>query len=462
MKHSLKTKLSLTIALAVLLTVALISVLSNFFIDRQFTAYITKQQELNTQEIADNLSSQYNVKTKTWDVNFVHTIGMAALNDGYIIKVYDLQNQTVWDAETCDLVSCSQVMDNISNRMAQKYPQMNGEFTSKTITMTNDGEKIGTVNIRYYGPYFLSENDFQFLDALNTILIVIGIFCLAFSAVIGFFMAKRLSRPILKTAEAAKRISGGNYEVRLEENTNTKELDELTASINHLANSLGKQEVLRKQLTADVAHELRTPLTSVGTHLEAMVDGIWEATPERLQSCHEEIIRIGKIVQDMESLAKVESENFKLDITQINPAEIAQKAVRSFEAEIRNKKLNVLVEGQCSDISADRDRLSQVFTNLLSNAVKYTPEGGNIKITVSETDRNVCIKFKDNGIGIAEEEIPFVFERFYRADKSRNRLTGGSGIGLAIVKSIVAAHGGTVEAESKLNEGTSFTVTLPK
>ncbi|MEI6578754.1 MAG: ATP-binding protein, partial [Eubacteriales bacterium] len=451
-----------TIALAVLLTVALISILSNFFIDRQFTAYILKQQGINTQEIADNVSSQYNIKTKTWDVNFVHAIGMTALNDGYIIKVYDSQKKVVWDAENCDTISCSQVMDDISNRMMQKYPQMNGKFTSKTISLLNNNEKIGTVNIRYYGPYFLSENDFQFLNALNTVLIIIGIFSLAFSVVIGFFMAKRLSNPILKTAGAAKQIADGNYDVRIEENTNTKELSELTSSINHLADSLGKQEALRKQLTADVAHELRTPLTSVGTHLEAMVDGIWEPTPERLQSCHEEVLRIGKIVQELESLAKVESENFKLDKTAVNPAALAQKAVSSFEAEIKNKNLQVSVEGQCSNIQADKDRLSQVFINLLSNAVKYTPEGGNIKITVSETDRNVSIKFQDNGAGIDGEELPFVFERFYRADKSRNRSTGGSGIGLAIVKSIVTAHGGTVEVQSKLNEGTCFTVTLPK
>lgn len=462
MKHSLKTKLSLTIALVMLLTIALTSILSNFFIEKQFTNYILSQQEKRAQEIANSLSQQYDVNTKTWDVDFVHTIGMYALYDGYILKVSDSNNQTIWDAETCDMVSCSQVMDNISQRMNMNYPQLNGEFTSKTIDITQNNDVVGTVNIGYYGPYFLSEDDFQFLNALNIILIGIGIFSLIFAFVVGSILARRLSRPILKTVSVAKRISDGDYDARIEERSNTKELDELVVSINHLADSLGQQEDLRKQLTADVAHELRTPLTSVGTHIEAMIEGVWEPTPERLESCHDEILRIGKIIFDLESLAKVESDNLKLDKTQVNLVEIAEKAVGNFAAEINKKNLNVSVLGNCDDIIADGDRISQVVINLLSNAVKYTSDGGTIQVKLSEQDGWVKMSIKDTGIGIPEDELPFIFERFYRADKSRNRMTGGSGIGLAIVKSIVTAHGGSVEVESHLNEGSCFTVTLPK
>lgn len=462
MKHSLKTKLSLTIALVMLLTIALTSILSNFFIEKQFTNYILSQQEKRAQEIANSLSQQYDVNTKTWDADFVHTIGMYALYDGYILKVFDSNNQTIWDAETCDMVSCSQVMDNISQRMNMNYPQLNGEFTSKTIDITQNNDVIGTVNIGYYGPYFLSEDDFQFLNALNIILIGIGIFSLIFAFVVGSILARRLSRPILKTVSVAKRISDGDYDARIEERSNTKELDELVVSINHLADSLGQQEDLRKQLTADVAHELRTPLTSVGTHIEAMIEGVWEPTPERLESCHDEILRIGKIIFDLESLAKVESDNLKLDKTQINLVEITEKAVGNFAAEINKKNLNVSVLGNCDDITADGDRISQVVINLLSNAVKYTSDGGTIQVKLSEQDGWVKMSIKDTGIGIPEDELPFIFERFYRADKSRNRMTGGSGIGLAIVKSIVTAHGGSVEVESHLNEGSCFTVTLPK
>ncbi|MBI4856327.1 MAG: HAMP domain-containing histidine kinase [Acetobacterium woodii] len=462
MKHRLRTKFSLTIALAMLLTIGLVSLLSNFLIEKQFTNYLGIQQEKRILEIADNLSQQYNSTTKTWDSDFVHTIGMYALNDGYIISVTDAAGQVIWDAETCDMTMCNQVTNNITNSMAMQHPQSQGEFTSKSISLTKDNDVTGTVNVKYYGPYFLNEDDFQFLKSLNLILIGIAFISLIFSIVLGTILARRLSKPILKTVDATKQISQGDYSVRIEENTNTTELDELIDAINHLADSLGKQEALRKQLTADVAHELRTPLTSVGTHIEAMIEGVWEPTEQRLQSCYDEILRIGKIIQDLENLARVESENLKLDKKQLNLTEVAEKVLGNLEAEISRKKLMVSIEGTRSDFIGDPDRISQVLMNLISNAIKYTPDGGQIQILITESDQVVEIRVKDNGLGIPEDEQPYIFERFYRADKSRNRLTGGTGIGLAIVKSIVTAHGGTVAVESRPNEGSCFTVILPK
>ena len=146
----------------------------------------------------------------------------------------------------------------------------------------------------------------------------------------------------------------------------------------------------------------------------------------------------------------------------ISLKELSNNAVLNFEAELKNKELRMSVEGSDSRIFADKYRIDQVLMNLMSNAIKYTPEGGNIDIRISETEDSVILEFEDNGIGIPEEELPLIFERFYRADKSRNRMTGGSGIGLAIVRSIIAAHGGTVEVRSSLNSGTCFTLTFPK
>lgn len=462
MKYSLKTKLSLSIAFVVLLTVALISLLANFLIGNQFKGYITVQQEKDARDIVNSISLQYDREADTWDVDFIHTIGMYALYDGYIVKVYDKQKQTVWDAELCDMSLCNEVMDDISHRMMTEYPEINGEFTSKDFPVIQSSEIVGTVNISYFGPYFLSEDDFQFLDSLNKILLGIGIFSLMISILAGFFMAKHLSNPIYKTVGVTKKISGGDYGVRINEETNTKEVDELIESINQLASALGNQENLRRRLTADVAHELRTPLTTVQTHMEAFLEGVWEPTADRLQSCYDEMTRISKLVRDLESLAKVESDNLKLDKTQITLLDLSNRMAGNFEAELRNRNLNLTVIGDCPPIFADKDRINQVLINLISNAVKYTPDGGEIRITLSEAEDSVVLSIEDNGIGIPEEEIPYIFERFYRADKSRNRMTGGSGIGLAIVKSVVAAHGGTVDVASKLNKGSCFTITLPK
>lgn len=462
MKYTLKTKLSLTVALVVLLTVALISLLANFFIEKQFKGYITNQQKKQTQEIVTNIGKLYDKKANTWNVDFVHAIGMYALYDGYIIKVYDQKKQIVWDAEASNMSMCLEVMNDISHRMMMEYPKVKGEFTSKTFSAMQGNEKVGTVKISYFGPYFLSNDDYQFLNALNKILIIIGFLSITLSVIVGFFMAKRISRPILKMVAATKQISSGDYKVRIAETTETKELDDLIISINYLAGSLEKQEMLRRQLTTDVAHELRTPLTTVQTHIEALIEGVWEPTTERLQSCYDELTRICKLVSNLERLSKMESHNLKMNKTQVGLLDLANKIIKNFETELKNKNLSVSIMGNSSEVSVDQDQISQVMFNLISNAVKYTQNSGEIKITISETDDSVIFSVEDNGIGIAEDEIPFIFERFYRADKSRNRNTGGSGIGLAIVKAIVTDHGGSIEVESRLNKGSCFMISLPK
>lgn len=462
MNLSLKSKLSLTIAFVLLLTVALISFLSNYLIQDQFKSYISTQQQKAANQIVESISVQFDAGSGTWNTDFIHTIGMYALYDGYIVKVYDKNGRSVWDAETCDMSLCTKVIDDISHRMTMEYPDINGEFTTKTFPAVQDSEEIGTVSIGYFGPYFLSEDDFLFLDALNKILVGIGIFSLIISVITGIFLARQLSKPILKTVEVTKDIADGKYETRIRGDAGTKEIDQLIGSINHLAESLERQETLRRQLTADVAHELRTPLTTVQTHMEAILEGVWEPTKERLESCYDEMTRLGNLVSDLESLAKVESDNLKLIKTEVNLRELTEKVLGGFEKELTDRNLRVETEGSCSAVQADRDRISQVVINLVSNAVKYTPDGGEIRITLSDSEDSAVFNICDNGIGIPEEELPYVFERFYRADKSRNRSTGGSGIGLAIVKSIITAHGGTIDVESRINEGSNFMFTLPR
>ncbi|MPM86052.1 Sensor histidine kinase ResE [bioreactor metagenome] len=215
-------------------------------------------------------------------------------------------------------------------------------------------------------------------------------------------------------------------------------------------------------MTADVAHELRTPLTTLGSHLEAMIEKVWEPTTERLKSCHEEILRLGKIVMDLESLERVESNNLKLNKAPIDLMELTNSVCVTFEGELSNKNLELEINGTASIVSIDKDRFSGVISNLLSNAVKYTPDGGQIRVLIQDSPDESIFVIEDNGVGIPEEELPFIFERFYRADKSRNRKTGGAGIGLAIVKSVVTAHGGSITANNCTQGGCVIEIRLPK
>jgi two-component system sensor histidine kinase BaeS len=196
--------------------------------------------------------------------------------------------------------------------------------------------------------------------------------------------------------------------------------------------------------------------------LEAMVEGLWDATPERLNSCVEEVNRLSNLIADLDRLAKLEQENLKLNIDNVDLLEITQTVCKNFEKEAYNKNITISQEGVNCNIKADKDRIIQVITNLLSNAIKYTQSNGHIKVVVTDDIVNGIVIVEDNGIGISKKDLSYIFERFYRTDQSRNRKTGGAGIGLTIAKSIVEAHRGKIFVESTEGKGSRFTVIFPK
>jgi signal transduction histidine kinase len=297
---------------------------------------------------------------------------------------------------------------------------------------------------------------------LNVVFVVVGILALLLAVILGNQIAKRISKPINNVTNIAHDISKGNYDNKITEHSNINEIGTLTGTINNLADILKLQEQLRKRLTADVAHELRTPLATLQSHLEAMIDGIWEADAARLKSCHDEIIRISKLVGDLEKLARYEGENLVLNKSEFDVTELIKSLSMNFQRDALNKGLEIETSDAPVMLYADKDKISQVIVNLLSNAVKYSEEGDKIVITAAEDENEIVIKMQDTGTGIDEEHLSHIFERFYRVDTSRSRLTGGSGIGLTITKAIVDAHEGTIGVESKVGEGTEFTVRLPR
>jgi signal transduction histidine kinase len=274
-------------------------------------------------------------------------------------------------------------------------------------------------------------------------------------------ISQKMIKPILNTVETAKLISKGQYKVMEEDIPDSDELKVLVTTMNQMASSLEQQEKLRKQLTTDVAHELRTPLTTVSSHLEAMIEGVWEPTEDRLRSCYEEIGRITGLVSDLESLSKIEVDNLKLTRTNEDLLEIMNTIKYNFEIETHKKQIDFTITGTSVSAPIDKDRIYQVIVNLVSNAIHYTPEGGSISCSVYKSEKEAVLEVADSGIGISEADLPYIFERFYRTDKSRNRRTGGAGIGLTIAKSIIMAHGGSIEVESKSSLGSRFIVRLP-
>lgn len=479
--HSVKTELALTIAVAVFITVALVSVLSNYFLDKEFVSYITRQHTLRKESIVRTVGEVYEEDETTsrrgygmgmgphhgegnghgWNSSSVASIGNAALYDGLLLHIKDTDGNTVWNAAQQNRAMCRQVITDIDKRMKGRFQLADGALTHEEYPIVQQGNQVGTIEISSYGPYYLSDSDFEYLTSLNKVLWIVGGVSLIIAVLIGLLMARRLSRPILRTSQAASLMAAGNYQARIEKKPPTRELQELTSSINHLATTLDRQDTLRKEMTADLAHELRTPLTTTSTHIEAMMEGVWEPTPERLQSLYEEIGRITRLVEDLEELARIDSENLQLTKQQIRLKDIISEATESFAYKIEEKQLMIKQTLDNTVAWVDKERLYQVVYNLLSNAIKFTPTGGTISIELKQKNSFACIKVRDTGRGIAAEDLPFVFERFYRSEPAGKSADDGSGLGLAISRSIVEAHGGTLAVQSIEEQGSEFTVTIP-
>lgn len=460
MNFTLRSKLTLSYMLVALLSVFLISILANFFLERQFKDYVINKQEKRNQEIVAIISQQYN--SGNWSTAVIESIGVDALSQGLIVKVRGLSGNTIWDATVHNNGLCAQMLAHMARNMQSLYPNWKGAYTEKSYPIVQNFKNVGSVDIGYWGPYFFSDNDLAFINILDRILIGVGILSLLFSLLLGAIMSRRLSAPISRVIVAAQLIAKGHFGSRIVEHSDTKEISQLTSTINDLAETLQKQGSLRKRLTADIAHELRTPLATLRSHLEAMIDGIWVPDSERLQNCHQEIMRISRMVGELEKLARYESEILILHKTDFDLSDTVKRVLQNFEDDFPGKVTTISFAGEPAFVTADQDKIGQVISNLLINTLKYTQRNGRIDVSVKNAEFVAEIRVKDDGIGISEEDLPFIFERFYRVDKSRNRQTGGLGIGLAIAKAIVEAHRGTISVTSKLNEGTEFTATIPK
>jgi signal transduction histidine kinase len=457
---SLQNRLALTYTLFISAALGILALAINLFTGLTFNALIRENIGRKSEEIVRSIEGLYRPMTRSFDGPAVEAIGMYFVHGGYIVSVEDARGEPVWDARACDMQQCREVISGIAFRMEQNF-RMNGALRTQRYPVHYREETVGAVTIETYGPFFYSETETQFLTSVNRLLLIAGFILVLLCAGISLALSRSIAKPVLKAAEAARQIarthSGGTNPaglvIRINDHYKTGELQELSRSINELAAELEEGERRQKQLTADLAHELRTPLTCLQGNMEAMIDGVYKADREHLESCHEEIIRLASLVEDLNILTGIEWETLKLHKTGFDLAKLVQAAAEQFRTAARAKGIEMHLNLRESPINADYDRLKQVFINLLSNAVKYT-DGGSIDISITGGEENSGLPARevviaDTGIGIAEEDIPHIFERFYRSDKSRSRSTGGAGIGLTIAAAIVAAHGGKISVENQ-------------
>ena len=298
MKISLRMRLTASYVLVTIVCVFLISILMNALLEKQFRLYTIHNQELSNQEMLNLIKNQYN--NGSWNHDVIENIGIGYLERGMIIKVSDVHNRIIWDAAVHNNGLCKQMLDDMSKNMNKYYPNWSGKYKTKSYPVYHDESKIGTVIVGYYGPFYYNNTDIGFIYTLkNRILIFAFIFSLFFAQIMGIFMAQILSRPIARVVRAAESISKGYFKNRVDEKSNTKEIYILISTINNMAKTLESHKVLKERMSDDIAHELRTPLATLQSHMEAMIDGIWEPDKKRLQSYYEEIIRITSLVNQL-------------------------------------------------------------------------------------------------------------------------------------------------------------------
>jgi signal transduction histidine kinase len=465
---SIRTRLILTYALFISAVLLALTLVINLSIGTVFAGLIKNNIGERCREIVASVIEQFDSESGTFDLIAMDALGMYFVHDGYIVAIEDTDGAEVWDARSTDMQRCTAVLNEIIERMESDY-RLKGQVETRSYPLAIEGKTIGAVKIETYGPFFYTETEGGFLASVNRVLLIAGVALTVLSIVISVLLADALSRPILTASEAARRIArehgrGGRREaaVRIRDDYATAELRELSRSINSLAREIEEAEERQSRLAADVAHELRTPLTCVRGYIEAMIDGVWEATPERLQGCYEEVARLSALVDDLEILTDIEWERVSLDKTDFDLAVLLRVTTEQFRAAALEKRIGIRLDLEECMVNADYKRMKQVFVNLISNAVKYTEKGA---VTVSarreaaEGGFRARASVRDTGTGISAEALPHIFERFYRADRSRNRETGGAGIGLSIAAAIVRAHGGILQAESGA-DGSAFTVLL--
>jgi signal transduction histidine kinase len=312
------------------------------------------------------------------------------------------------------------------------------------------------------GSQTLGPSQLILLQSINQSLVVAALVSTAVGLILTLTLLRRILTPIETLTTAALKLEGGDFSHRVPI-TSRDEIGVLTRAFNVMADGLVRLEQLRKNMVNDVAHELRTPLTNIRGYLEAMRDQVIQPNPQTIELIYSEAMLLNRLIDDLQDLAMAEAGQLRLVREPIDLAARIATTVEVLQPALQGRQIDVqidLADGPLL-VDADSGRLGQVLSNLVNNALAHTPPGGRVAISAERRDGEVLVAVRDTGAGIASEDLPFIFERFYRADRSRARRTGGVGLGLTIVKQLVERHGGRIWVESTPGKGSTFLFTLP-
>lgn len=306
------------------------------------------------------------------------------------------------------------------------------------------------------------ENTFGNLIESSLVLAALG--ALLVGGLTALMLTRMILRPLTQMNESSERIAQGRYDERVPV-PGTVELAGVATQFNHMAERLEQVEQQRVALIGNVSHELRTPLSVLQGYLEGLEDGLFPGDEETYAMMADEVARLRRLVQDLQDLSKVEAGQINLELQEFDLLPLARQISQQMQVKANPKNLTIEIDTglPAALVVADRDRVAQILVNLVSNAIRYTPAEGKITIAVTALARTMSVAVADTGIGIPEESLPYLFERFYRVDRSRSRTSGGSGIGLTIARHLAWSMGGELSVYSAGRDmGSTFTLTLPQ
>ncbi|MEH7352880.1 ATP-binding protein [Neobacillus drentensis] len=455
MLHTLRSKILFYLVLISMIGIFIVSFFIQYGFEESFNSYLDRNREKKIDRIITEIEKDYRKNGHFTSDPVFGLLHEHAMTDQLYFQLYDRFGQIQMDSSN---------IRGMLNSFGLTEPALNGEeWHSKTYTLKVDNAIIGKLVAIY--PEGLIDDEYTFIQTIQLYILAAVCLTIVLAIVISMLFSKKLTSGLKKLSFAAGELKQHNLDIRIPLSGLPTEVKQIAISFNNLAESLAKEEMLRKQFTGDLAHELRTPLATLRSQIEAFQDGIWEPTPQRLQVSHEELMRLVRLVNELEKLLAAENPQIRLEKMELEAGSVLAALWEMFLPIFKEKGVGLRIEELAQEeiFEADKDRLMQILSNVLNNALKYTPEGKNVTISVvTEMDGFVGFKIQDEGSGMKEEDIPHIFERFYRGDKSRDRKTGGIGIGLSIVKALMDAHKGIIKVKSRLNKGTSITLWFPQ
>ena len=455
MRHSIRERLSIIIIFCSVVAVLLSALIVNVTITNTFNKYMDDTQSKRNTRLVEYFQQIYK-RDGNWNSTSGEEMIHEAYMSNYCLTLLDENGKIVWEMNPNDIKYKNHIMLNGTEEK--------GVYTSNAFDINVNGKIVGNIIVGQYAPVLLSKEDISFKTEINKGIVFSGLLTLAIVSIISLILSKQFSKPIKEVSNTSVNLSKGNYDSKSNIKSNIKEIRNLTDSINSLGEKLNSQDLLRKRLISDISHEIRTPLNVLQNNLEAMIDGIIPVTQDKLNNLNDEVIRFGKLLNNLDALKQIESDEISINLGLVDIDKLLFAVINDFSIEATEKNIKLIMnkeENKKFIVLGDYDKLKQVFINIISNGIKFTDNNGSIWIYITSDINSVIIQIKDSGIGIKKEELPFIFERMYRTDKSRNKIEG-TGIGLTLVKRILTLHDATIDVDSKENKGTTFTVCIRK